>query len=365
MKYPFRLEHTACLVLLMTLVSCSTAQPTVPNTNGLQARLKDLQDSGAAEVLAAEQHHAVDRAISAVLDRTSLAQATKALDEFEAAFDDAVAREANTAREACIRLDREMAQVEKTVAGGAGCVGLPDAIADLKDQLSEIRSLAFTVEDDVRAALQEQRLVSNARSAVNDVIVAAAVCGTVRVNSGNADQMLEAAGRMARTKLAYGSAVRLYARIIEGSPGTEAAEAARRRIGIFGPDVQQKLADTVRSAAAACDTELAHQNLKELDGMMAALSELAVDLVEQSISRGMPELNQLIRAMDAECGPDRIAVRPDSVSVAIPVTNEGIEIEDLIVNEHFDTAGARIGVHTDADEKRRLEERAASQDQTG
>ena len=361
MKYMFRFEYAACLILLLTLVSRSSARPlhlptqTVPTTSSLHTLTNDLQDNGATGILLAGKHLAVDRTVVAVAERTNFALATRPRNEFEPALDEVAAQEASAAREACIRLEWETAQAEKTVAGGTGCDGLPQTIADLKDQLSEIRPLAYTVEDDVRAALQVQRLVANARRAVNDVIVAGAVCGTVEVNSDNAGQMLEAAGQMARTKLAYGSAVRLYSSIIEGAPGTEEAAAAMSRVGIFGPDVQQKLAATVRSAAAACDAELARVNLMELDSLMVALSERAVGLVDQSTSRSMPDLKRAVRAMDGECGSPRVEMRPDPVPVPVPTSNEVITIEGLIANRRFDKARAQTAKLSSAEEQSRLQ----------
>ncbi len=349
------------LTLLMASVSFSAARPpqrmspSGRNTSVLQARLKGLEARGATEVMPVEQYRAVDRAIAFVVDGASLAHATKTLDDFEAAFDERASQEANSARDACIRLEWQVAQVEETIDGGAGCDGLPDAVADLEDQLSELRSLAYTIGGNVYVSIQVRRLVTNVGSAMNDVVVDAAVCGIVRVNADNAGQMLEAAGRMARTQLAYGSAVRLYSGIVEGAPGTEAAAAALSRIDGFGPDLQQKLAATVRSATAACDAEVARLNLKELEGLMAALSERTAGLVDPSVRWEMPELNRLVRLMDEECPPDRVVHRPAPGHALAPVSNEVIEIEDLIRKAQFDTAGVRIAGLASAEEKTRLE----------
>ncbi len=166
--------------------------------------------------------------------------------------------------------------------------------------------------------------------------------------------MLEAAGRMAMTKLAYGSAVRLDAAIIDGSLGTEAAGEAPRRIAKFGPDLQRKLAETVRSAAAACDNELAHQYLAELDALMAALSERAVALVHTSTSRSMPELSRLVRAMDTACGSPRTVDHSRPVTPALPPSADVTDIEALIVSGQHDAAQALIGSHN-AEERSKLE----------
>ena len=361
MKYQGRVERAAYLILLMTLVSCSSSRPpqpslsTMPSRSGLQARLQDLQARGATEVLPTEQYHAVNRTIGNVTDGASLTLATRSLDEYEAAFDVIAAEEASTAREAYIRLEWETAQTEKKVGWGADCNGLPYSISVLERQLEEIRLLAYLVEGDARAALRVQHLAADTRRAVNDLIAAAVVCGTVELTPDNAEQMLEAAGRMAMTKLAYGSAVRLYAAIIDGSLGTEAAAEAPRRIAKFGPDLQRKLAETVRSAAAACDNELAHQYLAELDALMAALSERAVALVDTSTSRSMPELSRLVRAMDTACGSPRTVDHSRPVTPALPPSADVTEIEALIVSGQHDAAQARIGLLSNAEERSKLE----------
>jgi hypothetical protein len=231
-------RNTVILIALMTLVGCSTAQRQVSapalDRSDLRARLGDLDDRGAREVMPADFHDAVDEAITAAVDGASLAGARRSLEVFEAGFDEIAVLEVSAAREACLGLQHQMTRFEESAAARAGCDGLAEAFADLEARLWAVRELAYSCEGNVRAARRVGRLVREAENAIAGVAVDAAACGALAIGADDADQMLEAADRMAEARLAYGSAVRLYARIVEGAPDTEAAEAARRRIGIFG-----------------------------------------------------------------------------------------------------------------------------------